>query len=488
MSDEQKPPKGSDKEPTQPEFTLEPPDLPQAESSEPAGPSLSPFLDPSGLPSAPPPPEMAPPAQGPAEPLTPSEPLVGSEPPPAPEEPTRPGIPSPPAAADAVTSPGMSMPPSPEASISFDMPEEPPRNALEKVARKLQKAALTLRQRFETLGIREKMARFGLQEKLARLLPQSTASKLPKTLDPAELAQWAEKSLSGGDVAKYGWAIVVVLSAFFLADLVSLMLGRFIPDAPPIRVARNGGATARPPRTIDQYGVIFSRNLFNSRGVIPGEEAGTPTDTNLDGPAQRTSLPINLVGTIILRDELRSLATLEDKTAQMVYPVRVDDEIPGKLRVLKVEARRVEFINIGSNRKEFIDIPEDASTKVASLAPARKAGGPGIEQVSNSQFNVARTAIDAALSDMSKVLTQARAIPHTENGQMVGFKLFSIVPGSIYDQLGLKNGDLLCGVDGEPMTDPAKAMTLVTEIKNRSRLELCVKRDGRTQNYQYDIR
>lgn len=378
------------------------------------------------------------------------------------------------------------MPPA-EQTDTYEMApaQDPPRNAMERVARALQNVRL----RLENTAWREKLARFGLQEKLARLLPQSTAAKLPKTLDPAEVAQWAEKSLSGGEVAKYGWAIVVVLSAFFLADLVSLMVGRLIPDAPPIRVARTGVGSSRAPRTIEQYGVIFSRNLFNSRGVIPGDEPGTvPVDTGIDGPAQRTTLPLNLIGTIILRDELRSLATIEDKSASMVYPVRVDDEIPGKLRVLKVEARRVEFINISSSRKEYIDMPEDA-TRVASLAPtAPRKGGPGIEQVSGSQFNVARTAIDAALADMSKVLTQARAIPHTENGQMVGFKLFSIVPGSIYDQLGLKNGDLLCGVDGEPMTDPGKAMTLVTEIKNRSRLELCVKRDGRTQNFQYDIR
>jgi general secretion pathway protein C len=246
---------------------------------------------------------------------------------------------------------------------------------------------------------------------------------------------------------------------------------------------------------VADYNGILSRNLFNSEGRIPGEEGGVGGDSfDLNSPAIRTQLPLALIGTVILRDELRSLATIEDKSASQVYPVRVDDEIPGKLKILKVEARRVEFINSLSGRKEFVDLPEEANalnprinvSSTVGSGPAKTGGG--VEKISETQFNVSRTAIDSALANMADVLTQARAIPHTENGQMVGFKLFSIVPGSIYDQLGLKNGDLLCGVDGEAMNDPTKAMALAQDLKNKSRLELCIKRNGRTSNFAYEIR
>ncbi len=362
-------------------------------------------------------------------------------------------------------------------------PEDaPPRNFLASLAH-----------RIEGLRVGERLARFGLREKLVRILPKSASRKLPQTFDPARLAQWAEQSLAKKELSKYGWGSVVVLSSFFLADLTSLLLGRFIPEPPPIRVARSSSVNFRAARTLDAYQAIFSRNLFSSRGIIPGDELGgdaLANDGGLDGPATRTTLPIHLVGTIILKDELRSLATIEDKTAAQVYPVRVDDEVPGKFRVLMVGARRVEFINTSTGRKEYVELPEDTniSNPRITLGGPKKGAVPGIEQTAPNQFNIAKSAIDAAMADMSKVLTQARAVPHNENGQMVGFKLFSIVPGSIYDQLGLKNGDLLCGVNGEPVNDPAKAMTLVTGIKDMSRLELCVKRDGRTQNYNYDIR
>ena len=98
---------------------------------------------------------------------------------------------------------------------------------------------------------------------------------------------------------------------------------------------------------MEDYNVIFSRNLFNSQGIIPGEEGpntGAPID--LGGAPVRTSLPFNLIGTMILRDETRSIATIEDKSASMVYPVRETDEIPAKAKILRIEPRKVTFINI----------------------------------------------------------------------------------------------------------------------------------------------
>ncbi|MBI2711865.1 MAG: PDZ domain-containing protein [Bdellovibrio sp.] len=74
-----------------------------------------------------------------------------------------------------------------------------------------------------------------------------------------------------------------------------------------------------------------------------------------------------------------------------------------------------------------------------------------------------------------------------ENGVPAGYKLFQIVPGSIYEKLGLVNGDVIAGVNGSPITDPGKAFEMISELKTSSHLELQVKRDGKPQTYTYDI-
>lgn len=312
--------------------------------------------------------------------------------------------------------------------------------------------------------------------------------------DPSMTLDWAGKALQKHGTAFWGKIITIVVSAFFFADLGALFLSRFIPEPPPSRPARFAGGPRRGA-TLDDYGAIFSRNLFNSKGIIPGEELPSgPAD--LGAPPVRTTLPFNLIGTMILKDELRSLATIEDKSANLVYPVRVDDEIPSKARILKIEARRVVFVNTASGRREFVELPEDLAgpgARVALGGPRVSIGvggpaGAGVEQVSPTAFSVSRSEVDRALSDLNNILTQARAVPNFENGLPAGYKLFQIVPGSIYDKLGLKNGDVIAGIDGQTINDPGKAFEALSRLKETNHLDLMIKRDGRQQTYSYDIR
>jgi type II secretory pathway component PulC len=43
-------------------------------------------------------------------------------------------------------------------------------------------------------------------------------------------------------------------------------------------------------------------------------------------------------------------------------------------------------------------------------------------------------------------------------------------------------------LDGSPMNDPAKAFELLNQLKTSSRMELTVKRNGKVQNFTYEIR
>jgi general secretion pathway protein C len=314
---------------------------------------------------------------------------------------------------------------------------------------------------------------------------QTRQISLMKTFDPAMLAEWFMTRLQRQKSMKfYGKLLTVVISAYFLGDLTAIFLSRYLPEAPIVRPHSFG--MARRNRGLEEYNVIFTRNLFNSNGIIPGEEGTGGQPTDLGGAPVKSTLPFDLIGTMILSDELRSIATIEDKTAQIVYPVRTEDEIPGKAKILKIEARRVIFINTTSGRREYIELPDNEQPPT-QVAVGAKTGG-GIEQVAATQFSVNRGEIDKALSDINNILTQARAVPHFENGVAAGYKLFQIVPGSIYQKLGLKDGDVICGFDGQPANDPAVAFQQLSDLKNRSHLDLCVKRDGKQSTYGYDFR
>lgn len=331
---------------------------------------------------------------------------------------------------------------------------------------------------------------------------ESTKSAIQKLRDRAlgglaaasrsEITKWAIQGARTG-IASRGadfWINLsaVIVCAFFLADLLGLGIEYFVPEptsslrgARPMIASRN-----RVPVTPETYQAICTRNLFNSKGLGCESDTGGPVD---NAPV-RTSLPLNLVGTVILRDELRSLATIEDKASSNVYPVRANDEIPGKIKIQKVEARKVTFLNLQTRQNEYVDLPEEfiQTPRLMPRGNSLKSSGPGIEQLSPTQYNVSRQEVDKTLSDLNSVLTQARCLPYMEGGVPAGFRCFQIVKGSIYDQLGMKDNDVVTCINGSPINDITKAMELLTSLKEASHLELCLKRDGKQMNMAYDIK
>lgn len=355
--------------------------------------------------------------------------------------------------------------------------------ALQQLKESIQKSRAWLVETSQRLRLAEKLAAF------KERLPEKYRQKIPARLDLSALSDLAENLFRTQNANFWGKLFTVIVCMFFLADILALGLSRFIKDVPPNRGARGGfdGGRPAPNRGVDSYSVIWTRNLFNSRGLIPGE--GQPNrGGDPGGEPVRTTLPFNLIGTLIMRDELRSLATIEDRTAAQVFPVRATDEIPGKARIIKVEGDRVIFLNLSANRREFIDLPADlaVSNIRVQAAPSKKA--PGIEQLSETQFSIQRSTVDAAFKDLNKILTEARCIPNFKNGAPAGFRCFQIVKGSIYDQLGMKENDVVCGLNGAPMNDITKAVEQLSELKTASRVEICIERDGVAKNYAYDIR
>ncbi len=318
---------------------------------------------------------------------------------------------------------------------------------------------------------------------------KTTFLKTVQNFDPQKLSDWCTQTFQKRGASFYGTLATIILSTYFLSDVTSLVVGEYIPEPTPIRSGRMGGGNFGRSKLISNYAIIFSRNLFNSQGLIPGDESTATTNSSDPGGAPvKSTLPLNLVGTLIMVNDLRSIATIEDKSATIVYPMRIDDEIPNKIRILKIDARRVTFVNKGTNRREYIELADDAMGQNPVLNVGRSSSsGIGIEKIAATQYNISRSEVDKALADFNNILTQARAVPNFENGIASGYKLFQIVPGSIYDKLGLQNGDVIAGLNGSPINDPAKAFEMLSELKTANHLELQVKKDGKQSTYTYDI-
>ena len=319
-------------------------------------------------------------------------------------------------------------------------------------------------------------------------LATTIKNKFPKNLEDLKRLQSdeamdrARQLFSGGNAATYLRLGAAAFAAYFLADTVSLFTDSLIPDAPPVPAPRVARQVERGP-TIDEYAAIIQRNIFNSQGLIPEPASGS------GGPARKTNLPFTLVGTVVLQDELKSIAAIEDKSQNLVFPVRVEDTISDKVKITKIERFRVYFQNKSSGFLEYVEIIEDLpvlNTQV--LRPAAAKSDEGIAKVSDTNFEIESKVISNALGNFSETLQQARAIPNFENGMPDGYKIIQIIPDSIYEKLGIQNGDVVCGVNRETINDPGKAFQFFNDLKSARHVEICVKRGGRKMTMNYDIK
>ena len=86
------------------------------------------------------------------------------------------------------------------------------------------------------------------------------------------------------------------------------------------------------------------------------------------------------------------------------------------------------------------------------------------------------------------LLTQARAVPYFRDGRAAGLRLFAVKSGSLYEKLGLKNGDILKTINGSSLADLSQAMQLFEKLKSERSIGITLERNSEDKEFKYEIR
>jgi general secretion pathway protein C len=261
--------------------------------------------------------------------------------------------------------------------------------------------------------------------------------------------------------------VLLTISAYFLADTVDAMIGRSLEAAPTVTapLARDVAAL-EPRRELSDYAPILDRGLF-------GEGKGPSSR-----PAAASSI-YRLIGTV--EGDSFAGAVLEDTSGQTFY--RIHQKLPDGSTIVKVLRDKIAMKGPDGSMSE-IQVIDD--TKIVSVQ--RPMSGPGVKKLSEGKWMVDQKEVAASTENMSQILTQARALPYLEQGKTVGFRLSEIVPGSIYEKIGLQNGDVIRSVNSQEVDDPGKFFQLYQGLKNERNITIDVMRGGQRQTLNYEIR
>jgi general secretion pathway protein C len=271
---------------------------------------------------------------------------------------------------------------------------------------------------------------------------------------------------------KYRIPLMLLLIACFCGLAVDIAYKAVFTGAPG-RTAERESAQARgvvpeiPKPALDDFRIVWERNLFGAVARA-GEDRREIDVTGL----KPTRLNLVLLGTVS-DDAGGGFAVIEEKDKKKQDLYRIGDTV-ASARVVRI-LRGVVVLRVGSD------------DEVLSMEEPREPGpeGQGQEASKASVVSVKKSDIDTALGDMSKILTEARIRPYFTAGKADGFLITRITPGSLFQQMGLENGDIIQGVNNQTLESPERLLELYKGLKDGSEITLNLKRRGNEETLKY---
>ena len=294
---------------------------------------------------------------------------------------------------------------------------------------------------------------------------------------------------------RYSWtldALAVVLGAYLAARTVNTIAAAAIAPKPAlVQQASTAPQVAAQPQRVELNAEKVAK-LFD----VPLPKPASATAETAEAPRGgwnrvpvRSSLHGTLIGTAIADPPRYSLCQITNPDVNETQVYGIGDKYQGA-RIYGIEKERVLIDHDGVN--EYIDdsgaaAPNLGVVPIPGAPPVAQQGGEGVKQLSENQYVVARNEINSALTNLSDLATKARIVPSFKNGVANGFKLFSIVPDSLYAKIGIQNGDVIRRINGSEMNSPDKALEIYQKLRDASRIEIELERRGETLRKTYSI-
>jgi len=281
-----------------------------------------------------------------------------------------------------------------------------------------------------------------------------------------------------------GW-LLVVAAAYAGALAVNSALAFWLDSGDDLKLsdARQAATAKSEPSSTRtrEYSIIFERNLFGTEPIaVPsGGETASVGDSGLE---------LRLLGTAEV--DGRGYAVLEDVAGSRQDVFVVGENVFDGPKLDAVGEGTAEILAGG--RKQTLEIATSTappSEEHGRGERKRTAGGDdGIRQTGTNNYLVDRREVEHSVENLNQLSTQMRAVPFIKDGQTIGFRVFNIRSGSVFERMGLKNGDVIQKVNGVDLDSPTKALALLEDVQTTEELRVDLLRENSPSTLVYTIR
>ena len=194
-----------------------------------------------------------------------------------------------------------------------------------------------------------------------------------------------------------------------------------------------GSEGSNLPKTQRQYGIIAQKAIFGALGQP------TPNANQKPPPKPGANTQFSLIGTFLTAGQ-PAYAIIEEQKKKTQDVFLLNDSVFGEAKLTGIFADRVEIVRAGQTEVLTLDVGPDAGGGTSSDG--------GSSSLASDEFSVDEGELDRALENLPMLLTQARAVPFFKEGRAVGLRMFAIRAGSLFEKIGLQNGDVLKTANG----------------------------------------
>lgn len=264
-------------------------------------------------------------------------------------------------------------------------------------------------------------------------------------------------------------------------------------------------------KPLSHYLVIDQRRLF---GSFPSPDIDEEIPEPLEA-LPRTDLRLRLKGTVYGSPSF-SRAIIEDLSSKKESLYRLGDLVAGA-KIVRIERNQVviereggrEVLTMAYEEGQLArrEDPGEAPLLSRPWTPEPPAASP--IQIEREEMAVASEAAQRIVRELrldpdalpsvpsnlleaikvaNRVITRARIKPHFVERRLEGFRLVAIQPGSIYERLGLRPGDIIREVNGQRIDSIRDAFRIYQELQQQPAMTVNIERDGQPLSLVFEMR
>ncbi|MGB5217219.1 MAG: type II secretion system protein N [Smithella sp.] len=261
--------------------------------------------------------------------------------------------------------------------------------------------------------------------------------------------------------------LAITLLSYLTVDLFYKLIS--FPLTKETGIVQNRAASpvlteSRKTGSLEDYGLIVERNLFQStlKPVQDKETEGSPF-----GPEQKT-VNVDLKGTVACNDSF-GFIFVEEQGSKKQKLYKLGDKI-GSAKLISI-TRNTAVLSSGGG---------DITLKVKATIE-----GNLLPESSARSMKLSRDSVNRNLANLNDIMKQAIVRPFMNKGVQEGFIISNIVPDSLYEKMGLKNGDIVVDVNNKKIRGANDLLQAVNLMQTGANISLNIKRAGKQETINY---